>query len=212
MKLYGYFRSSAAYRVRIAMNIKGIECEREYVHLRQGDNRSPEYLALNPQGVVPTLAVGEAAIGQSLAIMEYLDEVNLEVPLLPSDALGRARVRQLAQIVACDIHPLNNLKVLTYLREEMGQAQEAIDAWYRHWVETGLAAFEALLAESPATGLFCHGDDPGLADACLVPQLFNARRFDADLSAMPTALRVEANCNELQAFRQAAPENQPDAE
>lgn len=212
MKLFGYFRSSAAYRVRIAMNIKGIECEREFVHLRKGDNRTPEYLALNPQGVVPTLVDEEAAIGQSLAIMEYLDEVNLEVPLLPVDALGRARVRQLAQIVACDIHPLNNLKVLTYLREEMGQAQEAIDAWYRHWVENGLAAFEALLAASPATGLFCHGDDPGLADACLVPQLFNARRFDADLSAMPTALRVEANCNELQAFKDAAPENQPDAE
>lgn len=212
MKLYGYFRSSAAYRVRIAMNIKGIECEREFVHLRKGDNRTPEYLALNPQGVVPTLAVDEAAIGQSLAIMEYLDEVNLEVPLLPVDALGRARVRQLAQIVACDIHPLNNLKVLTYLREEMGQTQDAIDAWYRHWVESGLAAFEALLADNPATGLFCHGDEPGLADACLVPQLFNARRFDADLSAMPTALRVEANCNELQAFKDAAPENQPDAE
>lgn len=212
MKLFGYFRSSAAYRVRIAMNIKGIEYEREFVHLRKGDNRTPGYLALNPQGVVPTLAVDEAAIGQSLAIMEYLDEINLEVPLLPVDALGRARVRQLAQIVACDIHPLNNLKVLTYLREEMGQAQEAIDAWYRHWVENGLAAFEALLAASPATGLFCHGDDPGLADACLVPQLFNARRFDADLSGLPTALRVEANCNELQAFKDAAPENQPDAE
>lgn len=212
MKLYGYFRSSAAYRVRIALNIKGMECEREYVHLRQGDNRGPEYLALNPQGVVPTLVDGGLAIGQSLAIMEYLDEINMEVPLLPVDALGRARVRQLAQIVACDIHPLDNLKVLTYLREEMGQGQEALDTWYRHWIVTGLAAFEALLADNPATGLFCHGDDPGLADACLVPQLFNARRFDTDLSAMPTVLRVEANCNELQAFRDAAPENQPDAE
>jgi maleylpyruvate isomerase len=212
MKLYGYFRSSAAYRVRIALNIKGMECEREYVHLRQGDNRGPEYLALNPQGVVPTLVDGGLAIGQSLAIMEYLDEINMEVPLLPSDALGRARVRQLAQIVACDIHPLDNLKVLTYLREEMGQGQEALDTWYRHWIVTGLAAFEALLAETPATGLFCHGDDPGLADACLVPQLFNARRFDTDLSRLPTVLRVEANCNELQAFRDAAPESQPDAE
>ena len=161
---------------------------------------------------MPTLVVGEAAIGQSMAVIEYLDEINLEVPLLPADALGRARVRQLAQIVACDIHPLNNLKVLTYLRQEMGQTQEAVDAWYRHWVENGLAAFEALLADSPATGLFCHGDDPGLADACLVPQLFNARRVDADLSGLPTALRVEANCNELRAFRDAAPENQPDAE
>jgi maleylpyruvate isomerase len=212
MKLYGYFRSSAAYRVRIALNIKGMECEREFVHLRQGDNRGPEYLALNPQGVVPTLVDGGLAIGQSLAIMEYLDEINMEVPLLPSDALGRARVRQLAQIVACDIHPLDNLKVLTYLREEMGQGQEALDTWYRHWIETGLAAFEALLADNPATGLFCHGDDPGLADACLVPQLFNARRFDTDLSRLPTVLRVEANCNELQAFRDAAPDNQPDAE
>ncbi len=212
MKLYGFFRSSAAYRVRIALNLKGIAGEQEFRHLRRGEQRQPEYLALNPQGLVPTLVDGETVIGQSLAIVEYLEEIRPEPPLLPNDPAGRARVRQLAEIVACDIHPLNNLKVLDYLRNELGQSEDAVNAWYRHWVESGLAAFEALLSSSPATGTFCHGDRPGLADLCLVPQLYNARRFDCDVGALTTILRIDEACRALPAFADAAPERQPDAE
>ncbi len=212
MKVYGYYRSSAAYRLRIAMNLKDIEAEESSVRLRAGEQFAPEFLALNPQAAVPVLIDGGTTIGQSLAIIEYLDETHPEPALLPPDAPGRARVRRLAQIVACDIHPLNNLKVMNYLRDEMAQDQEAISRWYRHWVEGGLGAMEALLAASGETGRFCHGDAPTLADVCLVPQLYNARRFDCDLSAMPTILEIEAACLALDDFSDAIPEAQPDAE
>lgn len=212
MKLYDFFRSSAAYRVRIALNLKGIEAERAFVHLRRGEQFEEAYLRLNPQGVVPTLIDGEVVIGQSLAILEYLEETRPLPPLLPADPVGRARVRQLALIVACEVHPLNNLKVLTYLKDELGAAEEAVNTWYRHWVAKGLGAIEALLEGGPEGGAFCHGERPTLADVFLVPQVYNARRFDCDLSALPRVLAIDAACAALDAFRDAAPGNQPDAE
>ncbi|NMG44771.1 maleylacetoacetate isomerase [Aromatoleum toluvorans] len=214
MKLYTYFRSSAAYRVRIALNLKGLPCESVPIHLVKdgGQHRKPEYLALNPAGLVPALDDDGRLLTQSLAIIEYLDETHPEPPLLPADAPGRARARALAQAIACDIHPLNNLRVLQYLKHELGVDDAHKDAWYRHWVEVGLAAVEATLVHDARTGRFCHGDTPGLADCCLVPQVFNARRFGAKLDGMPTILRIAAACDELEAFRQAAPGRQPDAE
>ncbi len=212
MKLYDFFRSGAAHRVRIALNLKNIDCERAFVHLRRGEQSAPDYVRLNPQRMVPTLVDGELSLGQSLAIIEYLDETRPEVPLLPADPMGRARVRQLAMISACDIHPINNVGVLTYLRQALGADEDGVNGWYRHWVARGLCAFEILLADSPATGSFCHGESPTLADVCLVPQLTGARRFDCDLAPYPTVLEIEAACNELAAFRDAAPANQPDAE
>jgi len=210
--LHGYFRSSAAWRVRIALALKGVAAAQVARHLRKGEQSAPDHLALNPQGLVPTLEVaGQGALTQSLAIVEWLEETQPGPKLLPAAPWGRARVRALAGIVACDIHPIQNLRVLQYLKRELGQEQPAIDAWARHWIATGLAAFEARLAE-PATGRFCHGDAPGLADLCLVPQLGNARRFGCDLSAYPRVLAVEAACGALEAFRSAAPEAQPDAE
>ena len=212
MKLYDFFRSSAAYRVRIALNLKGLETERAFVHLRRGEQFEEAYLRLNPQGVVPTLVHGEVVIGQSLAILEYLEETRPLPPLLPADPVGRARVRQLALIVACEVHPLNNLKVLTYLKDELGAAEEAVNTWYRHWVAKGLGAIEALLEGGPEGGAFCHGERPTLADVFLVPQVYNARRFDCDLSALPRVLAIDAACAALEAFGDAAPGNQPDAE
>lgn len=211
MKLYGYFRSSAAFRVRIALNLKGLDCETEVVNLRAGDQFAAPYRRVNPQGRVPALDVGEAVLVQSLAIIEYLDETCPRPPLLPADPLGRARVRGLAHIIACDIHPLNNLAVLTYLGRRLGADQEAQNAWYRHWVAEGFAAFEALLAGSPDTGRFCHGDAPGLADICLVPQVFNARRFNCPLGGYPTVMRVFDECMKLEAFQRAEPSRQPEA-
>lgn len=214
MKLYGYFRSSAAYRVRIALNLKNIAYESVSVHLLKdgGQQNSESYKALNPTGLVPTLVDGDLAIGQSMAILEYLEETRPEPALLPPDAQGRARVRAIAQTIACDIHPLNNLRVLKYLKHTLGVDEAAKDAWYRHWVETGLASVEAMLSRSDRTGRFCHGDQPGLADLCLVPQLFNARRFNCDENAFPTIVRIDAACAELEAFQKAAPGRQPDAE
>lgn len=212
MTLHGYFRSSAAWRVRIALGLKGIGVRHVSRHLRKGGQSTPDHLALNPQGLVPTLEVpGQGALTQSLAIVEWLDETQPGPALLPADPWGRARVRALAQIIACDIHPIQNLRVLQYVKRQFNQEQPAIDAWARHWIETGLAAFEARLAE-PATGRFCHGDAPGLADLCLVPQLGNARRFGTELSAYPRILGIEAECMTLPAFAEAAPERQPDAE
>jgi maleylpyruvate isomerase len=212
MTLHGYFRSSAAWRVRIALGLKGITVRHVPRHLRKGEQAAPDHLALNPQGLVPTLEVpGLGPLTQSLAILEWLDETQPGPKLLPSDPWGRARVRALADIVACDIHPIQNLRVLQYLKREMGQEQTAIDAWSRHWIALGLEAFEARLAE-PATGRFCHGEAAGLADLCLVPQLGNARRFGCDLSAFPRILAIEAACNALPAFAAATPEAQPDAE
>ncbi|MDQ8032066.1 MAG: maleylacetoacetate isomerase [Bordetella sp.] len=214
MQLYGYFRSSAAYRVRIALNLKGLAYESVPVHLVKdgGQQLSETYRALNPAALVPTLVDEGAALGQSMAIIEYLDETRPEVPLLPSDPLGRARVRGIAQAIACDTHPLNNLRVLKYLKHELKVSEDAKNGWYRHWVAVGLEAVERMLAASEATGRFCHGDTPTLADLCLVPQVYNARRFDCDLSAYPTIERIDAACNAVKAFIDAQPQNQPDAE
>ena len=212
MKLYGYFRSSAAYRVRIAMNLKGLSYDHHAIHLRKGDQRSPSYLQLNRQGLVPALVEGPHVLSQSMAICEYLEETHPSPALLPRDPIGRARVRALCQAVACEIHPLNNLRVLGYLGEGMGLDQEARDRWYRHWVAEGFTGIEAMLADSKATGRFCHGDTPGLADCFLVPQVSNARRFNCDLTNYPTIVRIDAACNALPAFQAAAPQNQPDRE
>jgi len=213
MKLYTYFRSSAAYRVRIALNLKQFAYEAVPVHLVRGggEHRQPEYVALNPAGLVPTLVDGANVLQQSLAIIEYLDETRPEPALLPGGAVERARVRAIAQAIACDIHPITNLRVLQYLSREFGVSDAQKNAWYRHWVEVGLAAVEAMLARDARTGAFCHGDAPTLADCCLVPQVFNARRFDCDLSGMPTIVRIAERCAALDAFRLAAPERQPDA-
>jgi maleylacetoacetate isomerase len=214
LTLYSYFRSSAAFRVRIALNLKKIPYDISPVHLVRdgGEHLKEAYRAINPNSTVPALRLetGEV-ITQSTAIIEYLDEVYPTPPLLPSDARGRARVRAIGQMIACDIHPLNNLGVLKYLKREIGTSDEQKDRWYRHWVETGLGKVERVLADGP-TGRFCHGDAPTLADCLLVPQVFNARRFNADLSGFAHITRIVAECEALEAFRRAAPENQPDAE
>ena len=213
MKLYDYFRSSAAYRVRIALNLKGVAPERAFVHLRRGAQRDADYLDLNPEGLVPLIMTDDGAVlTQSLAIVEWLDETHPAPPLLPGTPVARARVRSLALAIACDIHPLNNLRVLKYLTGTLGATDAARDAWYAHWCEVGLRALETRLAREPATGRFCHGDAPTLADVCLVPQLANARRVDLDLAQFPTLLRIEAACVALAAFAAAAPARQPDAE
>jgi len=212
MKLYGYFRSSAAFRVRIALNLKKLDYENAFIHLRRGDQAGPEFLGVNPQGLVPALEMGDQLLTQSMAIIEYLDETHPEPPLLPRDAAGRARTRALAAIVACDIHPLNNLRVLRYLHGPLGHDQEAIERWYNHWITSGFNAFERLLADDPRTGTFCHGDTPGLADIALVPQVYNAHRYPLDLTHYPTILRVYENCKALDAFAAADPDRQPDSE
>jgi maleylacetoacetate isomerase/maleylpyruvate isomerase len=211
--LYGYWRSSAAYRVRIALALKGLAWENRPVHLVKdgGEQHAAGYAAMNPQQLVPSLRDGERVLTQSLAIMEYLEETRPEPPLLPADARGRARVRALAQLVACDIHPLGNLRVLQYLERELGASETQRGAWSRHWIASGFAAMEAMLAGNAATGRYCHGDTPGLADACLVPQVYNARRWKLPLDDYPTIRRIDAACGELEAFRGAAPEAQPDA-
>ena len=213
MKLYDYFRSSAAYRVRIALNLKGLTAERSFVHLRRSAQRDPAYLALNSQGLVPTLVIDDGTVlTQSLAIIEYLDETHPRPPLLPESAAARARVRSIALDIACDIHPLGNLRVLRYLLHTLPASEAQKDAWYAHWVSTGLAALEARLVRDPATAAFCHGDLPTLADVCLVPQLANARRVDLDLVAYPTLTRIEARCLAMPEFADAQPARQPDAE
>jgi len=212
MKLYDFFRSSAAYRVRIALNLKGLSCERVFVNLLTGEDKADAYRAVNPQGLVPALALADGRVlTESLAICEYLEECYPNPPLLPSDPAGRARVRSLAQMVACDIHPLNNLRVLDYLTGVLGVDEAAKLAWYRHWIAEGLTALEARLNSSPDTGRFCHGDAPTLADACLVPQVFNARRFECDLSPYPTVVRLASASEALEAFQAAHPDRQPDA-
>ena len=214
MKLFSYFRSSAAYRVRIALNLKGLEYEYVPVHLTRagGEQFTPAFRQLNPQALVPMLHDGEHALTQSLAIIEYLDETHREPPLLPGAPISRARVRGLALAVACDIHPIDNLRVLRYLLHTVGVSEEQKDAWYKYWIDTGLEALELQVARDPATGRFCHGDAPTLADICLVPQLANARRVKMDLSPYPTLTRIEAACNALPAFAAAEPSRQPDAE
>lgn len=212
MLLYGYFRSSAAYRVRIALNLKGLANDNHFIHLQKNDQLSDDYARLNPQKQVPALVDDGTMLTQSLAIIEYLDETHPSPAFLPSAPAERARVRALALAIACDIHPLNNLRVLRYLVKEMGLPEEKKDQWYRHWVENGLQAVEKMLTDSPATGRFCHGDSPTMADICLVPQVANARRFNCDLSACPTVERIDAECRRLEAFAKAAPDKQPDAE
>lgn len=210
--LYGYFRSSAAYRVRIALNLKGLAYDQVPIDLVTGEQRGEAFRGRSPQGLVPVLETDEGLrLTQSLAICEYLEERHPAPALLPADTAGRARVRGLAQLVASEIHPLDNLRVLKYLVHELGVDEAAKLAWYRHWVHEGFTALEALLTRDAGTGAFCHGGAPTLADICLVPQVFNAERFDCDLSAYPTIRRIAAGCRALPAFRQAAPEAQPDA-
>lgn len=212
LKLYTYFRSSAAYRVRIALNLKGLHYESVPVHLLRdgGEQHSLDYARINPAELVPTLVDGEYALGQSLAVMEYLDEVHPSPSLLPGSALERARIRALAQSIACEMHPLNNLRVLQYLGREHQLDEAAKATWIRHWITLGFTALEAQL-QHPSTGVFCHGDTPTLADCCLVPQLFNARRFATPLERFPTLCRIEAACLALDTFQRAAPEAQADA-
>jgi maleylacetoacetate isomerase len=214
LELYTYFRSSAAYRVRIALNLKNRRYHAVPVHLLRdgGQQHRPEYRTKNPLGTVPILTTDDGALTQSLAIIEWLEETSPQPPLLPSDPLGRARVRAIAQTVACDIHPLNNLRVLRYLSDEFGISDAQKDDWYRHWIAEGLLALEKMLATHPATGNFCHGDLPTMADCCLIPQVFNARRFNCPLDDMPTIRRIVDACEQLPAFQQAAPAAQPDAE
>ena len=213
LRLYSYWRSSAAYRVRIGLHLKGLAYETVPVHLLRdgGQQHAPAYAALNPQELVPTLCDGERVLTQSLAILEYLDEVWPTPPLLPATARERQRVRALALLVACEVHPLNNLRVLQYFEHEWNVPQPERDAWVKHWIEDGFRAAEALLAEHPSTGDFCEGEMPTLADCCLVPQVYNARRFGVDLAPYPTIRRIEAACLALPAFDAARPENQPDA-
>lgn len=214
MKLYSYFRSSASFRVRIALRLKGLDFEYVPVHLTRGGGEqfSPAYRALNPAGLVPALEDDGGVLTQSLAIIEYLEEKYPRPALLPAGAADRARVRALALSIACEIHPLNNLRVLGYLSKTLGVTDEAKNAWYRHWVETGLATVETLLAGDPRTGRYCHGDAPGMADVLLVPQIFNAQRFDCKLDHVPTVMRIHEACLQLPAFADSAPMKQPDAE
>ncbi len=211
--LYGYWRSSAAYRVRIALELKGLDWENRPVHLVRGggEQHGEAYHAVNPQELVPALVDGERVFTQSLAIVEYLDEMCPEPPLLPIDPRGRARVRALAQTIACDIHPLGNLRLMQALEARFGATEAQRADWNRHWMALGLAAVEAMLADNVATGTFCHGDEPGLADICLIPQLYNAARWQLSLDGYPTIRRIQAECMALPAFQAAVPERQPDA-
>jgi maleylpyruvate isomerase len=211
--LHNYFRSSTSYRVRIALAMKGIDYDYVAHHLRHGENRRPEYLALNPQGLVPALVWEDGTIiTQSLAIMEFLDEMAPEPPLLPADPHGRARVRMISQMIGCDIHPVNNLRILNALRSRYGADDAEIADWFRHWVNETFEPLEKILGESPQTGRFCHGDEPGMADICLVAQVANNTRFNVDMSAYPVIGRIRDACMELPAFVEAAPARQPDAE
>jgi maleylacetoacetate isomerase len=215
MKLYSFFRSSASYRVRIALNLKGLDYDVVPVHLVKdgGEQLTAAYRKINPNALVPTFIDDAGAVlTQSLAIIEYLDEVHPKPLLLPGSALDRAHIRNLALQIACDIHPLNNLRVLRYLTRDLKVGEEDKNAWYRHWCESGLAALEATLAADSRTGTFCAGEQPTLADCCLVPQVANAQRLDCDLSSMPTVMRINAACTALDAFARAAPARQPDAE
>ncbi|MBS0589910.1 MAG: maleylacetoacetate isomerase [Proteobacteria bacterium] len=214
MQLYNYFRSSASYRVRIALNLKGLHYDYLPVHLVRGGGEqfAPAYRGIAPEGLVPVLVDGDAAVHQSLAIIEYLEETHPAPPLLPADAAGRAAVRAIALDIACDIHPLGNLRVLKYLAANFGVPKDGIDAWAAHWIATGFDALETRLAQHASRGTFCHGDAPTLADVVLVPQVFNARRFGVDMSRYPLIAEIAERCNALPAFADAAPAKQPDAE
>jgi maleylacetoacetate isomerase len=211
MRLYSFWRSSAAYRVRIALHWKGLSFETASKRLVAGEQRAADYLAVNPQGLVPALEHDGEVYAQSLAIVEYLDETHPEPPLLPPDPAGRAQVRALAQSIACDIHPLNNLRVLEYLKGPLGQPPSAVDAWYAHWVHEGFRGLEALARRHSGDGAHLHGTQVTLADVCLVPQLYNARRFAVDLTPFPTLVAIGQSLEALPAFAAARPEAQPDA-
>ncbi len=213
MRLFSYFRSSASFRVRIALKLKGLDYDYVPVHLVRGGGEqfAADYLALNPAGLVPALDDEGVIVTQSLAIIEYLEETHPQPALLPAVAADRARVRALALAIACEIHPLNNLRVLGYLSKTLGVSEDQKTAWYRHWVESGLETVEKMLAD-PRTGIYCHGDVPGLADILLVPQIFNAQRFNCRLDQVPTVMRIHEACLALPAFADSAPAKQPDAE
>jgi maleylpyruvate isomerase len=211
VKLYTYFRSSASFRVRIALNLKGIAYEPSFVHLPKGEHRAAPYSKVNPQALTPALELDDGAqLAQSLAIIEYLDEAHPAPPLLPRDAKGRARVRSLSLLIACEIHPLNNLRTLQHLKRALGQSEDQVNAWYRHWVADGLAKFEADVRAG--SGRYCHGDVPSMADCCLAPQIFNAQRYQCDLAPYPVTMRIFDACMKLEAFDRAQPSKQPDAE
>jgi maleylpyruvate isomerase len=214
MKLYTYFRSSAAYRVRIALNLKGLEYDAIPVHLLRdgGEQLQEQYRSINPSGLVPAFQDEYITLTQSMAILEYLEDAHPQVPIMPKDAAERARVRELAQIIACDIHPVNNLRVLRYLVHELGVSEEQKAEWYRHWLVGGLEVLEKHLARDPSAGPLCHGHTPTIADCCLVPQIFNAQRHGIDVSIYPNIARINAQCIEIPAFVAAHPSNQPDAE
>ena len=213
IRFHGYFRSSSSYRCRIAFNLKRVDYEFVSVHLLKdgGQQKSSGYRDLNPQMLVPTLEAGDLTIGQSMAMLEWLDETYPDPPLLPASADDRARVRAFADIIACDIHPLQNLRVLAYLRENYGEDQDGVERWCQRWIGDGLAACEAILAKRNTQSRFCFGETPGLADVCLVPQVFSAHRFNVDLSAMPRIRAVHEACEALPAFAEAHPSKQPDA-
>lgn len=213
LKLYTYFRSSAAYRVRIALNLKNLQYRSQCINLTKdgGEQRCPEYQSVNPQGLVPTLIDGDKVFTQSLAIVEYLEETYPDPPLLPADPAQRAYVRSLANIVACDIHPLNNLRVLNYLKNCLNKSDECYLIWYRYWIYEGFRAIEELLEKHQSSGRFCIGTSPTVADVFLIPQVYNAIRFECDLSYYPLIKGIYQNCLSLEAFRLAAPERQPDA-
>jgi maleylacetoacetate isomerase len=214
LTLYTYFRSSAAYRVRIALALKGLQADHRFVHLLRdgGQQHSERYKSINPQQLVPTLVENRHAIAQSLAIIEYLDETHPDPALLPKDALGRARVRQIANVIACDIHPVNNLRILQYLKHRLAMSEDRRAEWQRHWIAQGFTALESLLVQSGDTGAWCHGSAPTLADICLIPQMANARRVALDMSAYPTLRRIEQTALAHPAFVAAQPNKQPDAE
>jgi maleylacetoacetate isomerase len=212
--LYGYFRSSAAFRARIALNLKGIKPELRFVHLLRngGEQHSTEYKGVNPQELIPALVHDGHTITQSLAIIEYLNEIMPQPPLLPADAYGRARCREIAYAVACDIHPVNNLRIGRYLKRDFGRTDEDVTNWQRHWISVGFDALEKMLSESPNTGKLCHGDVPTIADVCLIPQIANARRVVLDIGSWPVLAAIEAHALKHPAFEAALPKNQPDAE
>jgi len=212
LKLYGYFRSSASYRVRIALAMKGLDYEQASIHLAKGRQYATEFSAVSPQNLVPVLEHDSQKFYQSLAIIEYLDEKFPNPPLLPADASARSRVRSLALITACEIHPLNNTRVLAYLTETLRVSDEQKNLWYSHWVTLGFSALEKRLATEKQTGRFCHGDTPGLADIVLVPQVANANRFKVNLDPFPTIRRINEHCLALEPFKKAMPQNQPDVE
>ena len=214
MRLYTYFRSSAAFRVRIALNLKGLDYDAIPVHLLRdgGEQLQEKYRAINPSGLVPAFQDDYITLTQSMAILEYLDDAHPQTPIMPKEAVERARVRELAQIIACDIHPVNNLRVLRYLTHDLGLSEEQKTGWYRHWLVSGFEMLEKHLARDPSAGPLCHGHTPTIADCCLVPQVYNAQRHGIDIAVYPNIARINAQCVEIPAFIAAHPSNQPDAE